>query len=56
MVKKNGTGLGMSITKKIIDSHNGTINVESEEGKGTKFEIVLPKAQNIVKSICFSKD
>ncbi|MGR3178290.1 MAG: ATP-binding protein [Candidatus Anammoxibacter sp.] len=44
--KKNGTGLGMSITKKIIDSHNGTINVESEEGKGTKFEIVLPKVQN----------
>ncbi|MGR3320133.1 MAG: ATP-binding protein, partial [Candidatus Anammoxibacter sp.] len=44
--KRNGTGLGMAITKKIIDSHKGTINVESEEGKGTKFEIVLAKVQN----------
>ncbi|MGR3319953.1 MAG: ATP-binding protein, partial [Candidatus Anammoxibacter sp.] len=43
--KRNGTGLGMAITKKIIDSHKGTINVESEEGKGTKFEIVLAKVQ-----------
>jgi len=43
--KKHGTGLGMAITKKIIDAHNGIIEVESEEGKGTKFEIRLPKSQ-----------
>ncbi len=37
-----GTGLGMSISYRIITSHNGTINVESEVGKGTKFTITLP--------------
>ena len=37
-----GTGLGMSISYKIIDSHGGKIEVESELGKGTKFTIILP--------------
>ncbi len=40
--KKKGTGLGLAVTKKIIDEHKGTISVESEEGKGTKFTIILP--------------
>lgn len=37
-----GTGLGLSITKQMIESYKGTINVESEIGKGTKFIISLP--------------
>lgn len=37
-----GTGLGLSICYKIIKSHNGKIEVESEKGKGTKFMIKLP--------------
>lgn len=37
-----GTGLGMSISYKVIQNHNGTISVDSEEGKGTKFKIQLP--------------
>lgn len=41
-----GTGLGMSISYKVIQNHNGTITVESEEGKGTKFTIRLPITRN----------
>ena len=38
-----GTGLGMSIMKKIIDIHNGKINIESTENKGTIVEILFQK-------------
>ncbi|MBR6163684.1 HAMP domain-containing histidine kinase [bacterium] len=37
-----GTGLGMSITYKVIKNHNGNIEIESQEGIGTKFIITLP--------------
>ncbi|MGF1533476.1 MAG: ATP-binding protein [Bernardetiaceae bacterium] len=37
-----GTGLGLSITFSIIEKHNGKLEVESEEGKGTTFFITLP--------------
>jgi len=40
--KKRGTGLGLSIARQIIDSHGGTIKVESEAGKGSSFRIELP--------------
>ena len=39
--KVQGTGLGMAITKSIIDLMGGTIRVESATGKGTRFEVVL---------------
>lgn len=37
-----GTGLGLSIVYQIIEDHNGSIEVESEIGKGTMFRIILP--------------
>jgi len=37
-----GTGLGMSITKSIVEEHGGTIRVESREGEGTTFTVRLP--------------
>lgn len=42
----SGTGLGLSISYGIIQKHNGTIEVESEVGRGTTFHITLPIRHN----------
>ncbi|HKB65810.1 MAG TPA: ATP-binding protein [Pyrinomonadaceae bacterium] len=40
--KKRGTGLGLAIVKQIVEQHDGTINVASKPGEGTRFVIELP--------------
>lgn len=43
--KPLGTGLGMSMVMSVVDAHRGTIRVESEVARGTKFEIRIPLRQ-----------
>ena len=40
--KEEGTGVGLTIVKQIIEGHGGQVNVESNPGQGTKFSILLP--------------
>jgi signal transduction histidine kinase len=40
--KKGGTGIGLSLSKKIISDHGGLIKVQSMKGKGTSFSLYLP--------------
>ena len=41
--KEKGSGLGLSIVRKIIEGHRGTIDIQSREGEGTKVEVQLPR-------------
>lgn len=41
-MESGGLGVGLAVTKEIIDRHNGTITVESELGKGTTFTLRIP--------------
>jgi sigma-B regulation protein RsbU (phosphoserine phosphatase) len=41
-----GIGLGLPLSKKIVDNHSGVINVQSETGQGTEFNILLPLKMN----------
>jgi len=40
--KKQGMGIGLFQSKMIVEAHQGRIEVESEEGRGTTFRVYLP--------------
>lgn len=37
-----GTGLGLALVKRIVELHRGSVGVQSELGKGSRFSVVLP--------------
>ncbi len=51
-----GTGLGMSIIKKVVDAHNGEIEVQSVYGEGTTFKVTIPLAGEELSVSTIKKD
>ncbi|MFS0559186.1 ATP-binding protein [Terribacillus sp. 179-K 1B1 HS] len=47
--KQGGAGLGLSISHSIVKAHHGAIEVNSEEGKGTVFRVLIPKREGTLK-------
>jgi signal transduction histidine kinase len=41
--KSNGTGLGLAVTRKLVDAHRGTVELHSTPGSGTEFVLTFPK-------------
>jgi len=42
--KIEGFGLGLAAVKTIVEAHGGKVRVQSEQGKGSLFEVILPKS------------
>ena len=48
--RREGTGLGLSLAKGVVDAHDGRIEVRSEMGKGTEFAVSLPTEKSAAKN------
>ncbi len=42
---RSGSGLGLALCKRVVDAHNGSITVQSQPGRGTKFVVTVPIAR-----------
>lgn len=51
---QHGSGIGLSLTKELVELHGGKITVESEVGKGSSFSVIIPIAKNTEKLITTS--
>jgi signal transduction histidine kinase len=49
--KGNGTGLGLSLAKRIVEEHNGHIDVTSSIGRGTEFVVTLPMRRTVLQAV-----
>lgn len=49
--KYQGTGLGLALTKQLVELHGGVIAVTSEFGKGSDFKFILPQKQSVAQSV-----
>jgi signal transduction histidine kinase len=50
--RDGGTGLGLAIARRLIETHRGTVSVESELGQGTRFIIRFPRADVLIRLPC----
>lgn len=50
--RQDGTGLGLTLTKKLVEMHKGCIDFESEKDKGSTFWFILPEARLLEKQPC----
>jgi signal transduction histidine kinase len=44
--KQKGTGIGLALTKRIVEEHGGYITVEDGEAGGSRFRVILPAAED----------